>query len=32
MTCPFALFETDNPKLSSNFTFLDRHHAIVFDL
>ena len=32
MTCAFALFETDNPKLSSNFTFLDRHHAIVFDL
>ena len=32
MTCAFALFKTDNPKLSSTFTFLDRHHAIVFDL
>ena len=32
MTCAFALFETDNPKLSSTVTFLDRHQAIVFDL
>jgi hypothetical protein len=32
MTCAFALFETDNPKLSSTVTSLDRHQAIVFDL
>jgi len=32
ITCALAFFETDDSELGASFAFLDRHHAIIFDV